>query len=194
MCLALAVVLAAACGASVQASAIQNGASSTRARVWDLGGKLSFAAIGAASGAPRASVDKVFESAKQLGASLGVDVPPIPELPLSKADANDKVLGYLLNDAGAPIAEKLGSTYGADHAALFEVAVKSNLLLLLYAPGEDIGPRIAEVLKRRAPDAKLPETLWRDVPAKIEAHAPYDDVKDAVVKMQGDVRQFLKTE
>jgi hypothetical protein len=184
----------AALAATAVAAPAQAPAASTRARVWELGGKLSLAALGAANGAPAASVDRVFQSAKELAAGLGVDVPPLPERSLDKSKANADALGYLLKDAGAPIAEKLGSTYGADLSALFEVAVKSNLLLMLYSPGEQEGKTIADLIRRRAPDAKLPEELWRDVPTKIAAGAYFDDVKSAVAKMQSDVRKFLAAE
>jgi hypothetical protein len=172
----------------------QTPAGSTRSRTWELGAKLSFAAIGSFEGAPKPAVDKVFQSAAALGQGLDVDVPALPDLPLNKEQAKSQLVDYILNKAGAPIAEKLGKTYGADHAALFEVAVKSNLLLLLYAPGESVGGSVAAVLKKRAPDARLPEQLWQNVVAKLDAHATYDDVKAAVVKMQGDVRAFLKAE
>jgi len=192
--LSLVAAIVAALAATAVAAPAQTPARSTRERVWELGGKLSLAALGAANGAPAASVDRVFQSAKEIATSLGVDLPPLPERSLDKAKAQADVLGYLLRDAGAPIAEKLGSTYGADHAALFEVAVKSNLLLLLYSPGEQEGKTIADVIRRRAPDAKLPEQLWRDVPAKVAAGAYFDDVKTAVAKMQSDVRKFLTAE
>ena len=187
----VAALAATAVAAPAQAPAA---AASTRERVWELGGKLSFAALGAANGAPAASVDRVFQSAKELAAGLGVDIPPLPERSLDVAKAQADALGYLLKDAGAPVAQKLGSTYGADHSALFEVAVKSNLLLMLYSPGEQEGKTIADLIRRRAPDAKLPEELWRDVPTKIAAGAYFDDVKSAVAKMQSDVRKFLAAE
>src|SRR4051812_35153611 len=105
--LPLVAALVAALAATAVAAPAQAPAPSTRERVWELGGKLSLAALGAANGAPAASVDRVFQSAKEIAASLGVDVPPLPERSLDKAKANADTLGYLLRDAGAPIAEKL---------------------------------------------------------------------------------------
>lgn len=167
---------------------------STRERVWELGGRLSLAAIAAANGAPAAAVNKVYQSAQELGTGLGVEVPPLPERVLDKAKSNADARAYLLRDAGATIAGKLGAAYGADHSALFEVAVKSNLLLLLYLPGDQDSMTIADVIKRRAADARLPEEVWRDLVAKIEGRATFDVVKDAVTKMHGDVRRLLGAE
>ena len=167
---------------------------STRARVWELGGKLSLAAVAAANNLPKPTVDKVFASAQEIAASLGVEVPPLPERKLDRAEARAATLAYLLRDVGAPVASRLSSTYGPDHAALFEVAVKSNLLLLLYGPGEPESKTIADLIRKRAPDARLPEALWSDLPAKIDARATYDDIKAAIQKMQGDVRHYLRAE
>ena len=175
-------------------AAPQAAESSTRSRVWELGGKLSLAAVAAANAMPRPTVDKVFASAKEIGASLGVDVPPLPERKLDRAEAQADALGYVLRDAGSPIASRLGSTYGADHAALFEIAVKTNLLLMFYAPGDAQSKTIADLVRKRAADARLPEELWRDLPARIDARASFDVVKAAVQKMHGDVRRHLRAE
>ena len=167
---------------------------STRAKVWELGGKLSLAAVAAANAMPKPTVDKVFASAKDIGVSLGVDVPPLPERKLDRTEAQADALGYLLRDAGAPIAGRLGSAYGPDHAALFEIAVKTNLLLMFYAPGEKESQTIAALVRKRAADARLPEEVWRDLPARIDARASYDVVKAAVQKLHGDVRRYLRAE
>lgn len=180
--------------ASAAPARAQSEEAATRARVWELGGRLSLAALGVANGSPQAAVQKVYDGAKELGASLGVTVPPLPERPLDRAGANTVALDYLLRDAGAPLAASIGSTYGADHAALFEVAVKSTLLLLLYTPGDPEGLEVAGLLRTRAPDAGLPERFWQPVVAKIEGRAPFDDVKAAVSALQGDVRRYLKGE
>jgi hypothetical protein len=193
--LTVAIAVAVAALAAVPAPAAPQAAEpSTRARVWELGGKLSLAAVAAANAMPKPTVDKVFADAQKLGASLGVDVPALPERKLDRAEAQADALGYLLRDAGSPVAGRLGTTYGPDHAALFEIAVKTNLLLMFYSPGDTQSTTIAELVRKRAPDARLPDALWRDLPAKIEARASYDVVKAAVQKLHGDVRRHLRTE
>lgn len=167
---------------------------STRARAWELGGKLSLAAIGLASPALPSTIQKVFASAKEIGAGLGVDVPALPERELDRTQTQSLVMKYLLADAGAPIAGKLGSTYGGDHSALFEVAVKSSLLLLFYTPGGPEGAEVATVIKKRAVDARLPEGLWQPLVAKIEARATFDEVKTAVTDLHNGVRRHLAEE
>lgn len=167
---------------------------STRARSWELGGKLSLAAIALASPALPSTVQKVFAGARDIGSGLGVDVPALPERELDRSQTQGLVMKYLLADAGAPIAGKLGSTYGGDHAALFEVAVKSTLLLLFYSPGAPEGAEVVTVIRKRAVDARLPESLWQPLVAKIEAKASYDDVKAAVTDLHNAVRKHLSEE
>ncbi len=190
----LAAALVLLLASTVSAAPTAQATTSTRERVWELGGRLSLAAIAAANGAPAAAVNKVYQSAQELGAGLGVEVPPLPERVLDKPKANADARAYLLRDAGATIAGKLGAAYGADHSALFEVAVKSNLLLLLYLPGDQDSTTIADVIKRRSADARLPEEIWRDLVTKIEGRATFDVVKNAVTKMHGDVRRLLGAE
>ncbi len=190
----LAAALVLLLASTVSAAPTAQATTSTRERVWELGGRLSLAAIAAANGAPAAAVNKVYQSAQELGAGLGVEVPPLPERVLDKPKASADARAYLLRDAGAAIAGKLGAAYGADHSALFEVAVKSNLLLLLYLPGDQDSTTIADVIKRRSADARLPEEIWRDLVTKIEGRATFDVVKNAVTKMHGDVRRLLGAE
>ena len=167
---------------------------STRARAWELGGKLSLAAVGLASNALPSTVQKVFDSARELVKGLGVDVPLLPERELDRTQTQALVMKYLLADAGAPIAGHLGATYGGDHSALFEVSVKSTLLLLFYTPGGQEGAEVATVIRKSAVDARLPEGLWQPLVAKIEARASFDEVKVGITDLQNGVRRHLAEE
>lgn len=167
---------------------------STRARSWELGGKLSLAAIALASPALPSTVQKVFAGARDIGSGLGVDVPALPERELDRSQTQGLVMKYLLADAGAPIAGHLGATYGGDHSALFEVSVKSTLLLLFYTPGGPEGAEVATVIRKRAVDARLPEGLWQPLVAKIEARATFDEVKVGITDLQNGVRRHLAEE
>lgn len=63
----------------------------------------------------------------------------------------------------------LAAKYGGDAASLFEVSMKSNLLILLYQPGQDRG--IGEVIKIRCEEIELPKDLWRQVVDAIDSKA-----------------------
>lgn len=84
-----------------------------------------------------------------------------------------------------PAYEKFGNAAGT----LFEVSVKSNLLILLYQPDEDQG--IGSVIQSRMSEIGLPENLWMGVVTAINNKASEGDVKDAVFKMHDYVAAYL---
>ena len=96
-------------------------------------------------------------------------------------------------DAGKSIIGKVKEKYGQEHADLFEMSLKSNLLLLMYGPGEKEGKAITNVIKRNGERAHVPANLWQPVVDKVETGESFDDVKAAVFKMQEDVRHHLDT-
>ena len=168
-------------------------ASGTRQVAWDLGTDLGLAAIGHASGAPKASVASVLAKAKKLAATIPVDVPELPVKTGDKAKDSAASIQYLITEAGEPIGKALRARHDVAHVALFEMAAKSQLLLLLYAPGDSLGPSLVSVIKRNAPRADLPESLWMPVADKVQAGAPFAEVKAAVTRMHADVSKYLAT-
>ena len=73
------------------------------------------------------------------------------------------------------------------------MSLKSNTLLLFYGPGDKTGQVVAKVIRSNAKVGGLPEKLWMPVVNKIESSASFDDVKDAVMAMQKDVGDHLKS-
>ena len=76
-----------------------------------------------------------------------------------------------------------------DTGLLFEVSVKSNLLILLYEPGDDQG--IGGVIQARCYEIGLPNNLWLDVVNAVNGKASKDEVKNSVFKMHDDVAAYL---
>ena len=96
---------------------------------------------------------------------------------------------YLIKGDGWSTGKQLVSKYDVTHGVLFEVALKSNLLILLYQPGDDSG--LGVLIKSRCEQIKLPPHLWSDLVAKVGNKAAPDAVREAVFKMQKDVPRFL---
>ena len=168
-------------------------AGNTRQVAWDLGTDLGLAAVGHASGAPKASVTAVMAKAKTLAATIPVDVPELPAKTGDKAKDSAASIQYLITQAGEPIGKALRARHDVAHVALFEMAAKSQLLLLLYAPGDSLGESLVSVIKRNAPRASLPDNLWMPVADKVQAGAPFAEVKAAVTRMHADVSKHLAT-
>ncbi len=163
----------------------------TKGMAWMLGSNLSLAALMHDRGATEQS-DSLLGKARILANELKVEVPPLPVKTGESAKDGAATLGYMLNEAGRAIGQKLKEQYDQSHADLFELALKSNILLMMYSPGESTGKTIAGVIERNGPRANLPEGLWKPVVDKIEAGASFEDVKEAVFKMHTDVRRHLE--
>ena len=99
------------------------------------------------------------------------------------------MIHYLIAGDGAALGNEIGQKFGTPAGTLFEVSVKSNLLILLYQPGEDQG--IGGVIQSRMSEIGLPENLWIGVVTAVNSKAPEADVKDAVFKMHDDVAAYL---
>ena len=162
---------------------------SSKAIAWELANKLSMAAI---------LYDlKGFESsdslskAKILAQEVGATVPVFPTKTGDKSKDTAAIMAYLLKDVNKNIGDSVKSKYGQEEAALFEMSLKSNVLLLIYAPGDSMGKTVAKVIRTNAKIANLPENLWMPAVSKIEGGASFDDVKTAILEMQTSVGQSL---
>jgi hypothetical protein len=161
----------------------------SRAASWALGSKLSFAALGHGRGAPQETVDRLLNDAKSIATSLGVTVRPFPPKGKDSADTMATLIHYLIKGDGWNTGEELLKKFDRTHGTLFEIAVKSNLLLLLYAPGNDSG--IGSIIKSRSEQIKLAPELWSNVVTLIANKAPANVVREAVFKMHKDVQAHL---
>jgi hypothetical protein len=175
--------------ASVAARADQ-GNDTTKGGAWLLGDNLSIAALLYNQGAANDTVDRYLSKAKKIADIFGVTVKPFPTKASTSAESSADIIHYLIEGDGAQIGVALAQKYDQAHGVLFEVAVKSNLLILLYGPGDSLGKSIAEVIKTRLSSINLPDKLWGGVVTLVNNGATADQVKDAVFKMHKDIADF----
>jgi hypothetical protein len=173
---------------------VKPAALNTRRTAWHLGDRLSFAALAHDRGLAPQSVPKWFDEAQMAAKSLGTSVDGLPEAASSgdTAAASQQVIDYLIaqgRHAGGEIAQK----HGRETAALFEVALKSNILLLLYTPNSTATNSIAAAISRAAPQGGLPRELWTPLLETLNKQASLDEVRTAVRKMHAVVDQYLAT-
>ena len=159
------------------------------AAAWRLGDQLSLAALLYAQGDQGDKVDRLLADMKPLAESMGIEIKAFPARPGNMSVAYGQILDYLVEGDGAAVGAALAAKYGGDAASLFELSMKSNLLILLYQPGQDRG--IGEVIKIRCEEIELPKDLWGQVVDAIDRKAPQGDVKDAIFKMHDDVADYL---
>jgi hypothetical protein len=160
-----------------------------KATAWRLGDRLSLAALLYAQGGQDAKVEQFMASIKPLAETMGIAIAPFPSRAATHLDLYGETILYLVNGAGAEMARALSEKFGKDAGALYDAAIKSNLLLLLYEPGDDHG--IGAVIKARMSEAGVPEQLWIGVVDAIDRKAPQSELKDTVVKMQDAIAAHL---
>ncbi len=164
---------------------------STQKLAWVAGSKLSLAAVVNAEGMEKAVVDRQFAAASSASTSLGIKLPALPARKGDKIDDRATALNYLLNMTGNPIGGILTRNYGQDHAAIFEIALKSNLLLMLYSPGESTSDTIANVIRTRRVTAGLPNGMTDPLINLIEQKATFDRVKTEVFNLHDLAPDFV---
>ncbi len=181
---AAAIVLVLGIGAAqTQESAV------AKAAAWKIGDQLSLAGLLYSQGGEDDNVKQLLDSITPLTDAIKIQVKPFPpraETPMATYAA---VIEYLIKGDGAEIGRQIGAQFGKNAGLLFEISVKSNLLILLYEPGDDQG--IASVIESRCNEAGLPNNLWLDVVNAVNSKASKDEVKNAVFKMHDDVATYL---
>jgi hypothetical protein len=163
-----------------------------RHAAWILGSRLSLAALAHDRRMAANSIPTWLDEAQSACKVLDISVAELPE-PAPENDpapASRQVIRYLL-DEGQRIGRDLAKRYGPHQLALFEVAVKSNILLLLYSPGSDATNSIAAAISRAAPQAQLPPKLWKPLLERIEKKSSLEEVRTAVRQMHKNVDQYL---
>jgi hypothetical protein len=165
---------------------------STQQVAWDLGDTLSLAAVGHGEDIAPATVNSLFVKAKGNAKQLNMTLPDLPVKTGDKIKNKASALQYMLNIAGKPIGETLKTQYNLEHALLFELSLKSNVLLMMYGPGESTTQAIANVIKTRSERLGLPPNMMANLLRLIEAGADYSEVKPALFQMHRDVANHLR--
>ena len=159
------------------------------AAAWRIGDDLSLAGLLYAQGGEEQNVEALLARIKPLTEAIQIEVKPFPAKAATSVETYAAVIEYLIKGDGAEIGRQIAKGFGATAGTLFEISVKSNLLILLYEPGNDQG--IAAVLQSRCNDIGLPNNLWLDVVNAVNSQASKEDVKNAVFKMHDDVEAYL---
>jgi hypothetical protein len=152
---------------------------------WAIGHNLSLAALLYSQGAPQQNIDPPLGKAKTAAQFAKVDIKPFPPKGKTAAETQAIMINYLIKGDGWSTGAALVKRYSLEHGTLFEIAVKSNVGIVLYQPGNDGG--IANVIKKRAEQIKLPPELWTPVVAAMNDKRPQREVQNAIAKMHEDV-------
>lgn len=160
-----------------------------KAAAWRIGDHLSLAGLLYAQGGEEDNVKELIGSITPLTDTMKITVKPFPPRAATPIETYADIIQYLIKGDGAEIGRQIAKDFGAEAGTLFEIAVKSNLLILLYEPGNDQG--IADVLQLRCTEAGLPNNLWFGLVSTVRGNASKEEVKNAVFKMHDDVAAYL---
>ena len=169
-------------------------ARSTRRMAWSLGSNLSLAAL---ANDRAASADKVatwYETAQQQATLFDTAIADLPPRPAAnEVDPQAARAIEFLFDQGQALGQLLAAQYGDDHAALFELALKSNILLVRYQPGAPVVNALSAAVSQAGERAKLPAELYQPLLKLIDEGAPAKSVREAVFQLHADVDHYLST-
>jgi tetratricopeptide (TPR) repeat protein len=164
---------------------------SALAQSWTLGSKLALAGALQAQGGDQALIGRQFAAASAAASSLGIKLPALPAASGTKVEKTATVLAYLLRQTGEPIGGMLVKSYGAEHAATFEVALKSNILLMMYGPGESTATATANAIRNRSAKTTYLPAMTRELLALIDRGASFDEVKKEVFSIHDLAPKFI---
>ncbi len=189
--------LAAATGALLTANQSLAGSGNvTKLTAWVIGDDLSLAAMLYAQGAAPEILAAKLNEARDLAGTLNLTIKPFPPKADDKPGFNARtyadVIHYLIAGDGWALAKGVADAKDFAHGVLFEIAVKSNLLIMLYQPDDDKG--MSGFIRSRCQEINLPERLWGPLVTAMKQHGSEDQIKDAVFKMHDAVKQYLLTE
>lgn len=162
----------------------------TRFEAWQMASRWSMAAaLQAKDSGYGARLELAAQGARELGVVL-------PELPIFEEGAKrlPVSLSFLLEEAGPLLVEKLQEKQGTEQAALAELAMKSNVLLLVYTPKSTRVQPLITAIRMAAETSGLPEPVWRELIDLLEARAEFNQVKAAVYQLHQQVAAILSVE
>ncbi|MEM6331708.1 MAG: hypothetical protein AAF790_15865 [Planctomycetota bacterium] len=166
----------------------------TRHLAWVLGSKLSWASVGQTD--PQGARQPVGSSRGdwqlQAIAQLLNVTPPIAPMGLPEGQTAAQAAGQLLADSRR-LGEELATRHGPDHAALVEVAVKTNLLLLLYEKKPTLGGAIRQAVDAAAARADLPPEACGPLIDLLSGEPSAASVRESVFELHSRVERLLRT-
>ena len=162
----------------------------SRALAWRLGSRLSIAALAYDRGSSEYAY-KIVKKYQPVAELFHSKIPDFPTKTGKQSMDTAKILYYLLNTVQDSIGKNISAYYPRDHYLLFQIAIRTNILLIMYQPGSELSRTMADVIINYAPHAGLPYRLWSPVVKNIERHASHSELKNSVIQMQEAVQDFL---
>jgi hypothetical protein len=92
---------------------------------------------------------------------------------------------------GQRIGREIATKHGADHVALFELALKSNVLLVLYVPRSPVSEALGISMAQAREASGLPAELWQPLLTSVAEGRETEVVRRLVFQLHEDVDRLL---
>jgi hypothetical protein len=158
--------------------------------VWEAASKWSLAAAISAKGMNADRYQSILDEAVVAAAKVDVALPPLP----STTDAGEleaTVIEGLRGESAVALTNAIANRFGADEAAVADLAIRSHLLLLTYSPRSGDALLQAEALRRAAEASGLPAETWTPLVKLLDERAPFVDVRQAVFAQDKRIESAL---
>ncbi len=159
----------------------------TRHLAWLLGGKLGLAELADLDGATPTEVAEWRSEVERLSKSLRIADPSTGG---AATDADERVQNML--GAASRAGVELTQAHGVDHAALLEIALKTNALLVVAQDHPELATSVGRAVEGAAERAMLPKFLWEDAVRVLKSSSDADQTHDAVIRLHERVESFLR--
>ena len=159
----------------------------TRHLAWLLGGKLGLAELADLDGATPSEVAEWRREVERLSQALKIADPSTG----GAASTSDERVRDLLAAASRAGAE-LTRTHSADHAALMEIALKTNALLVVAKDHPDLAAPVGRAVEDAAERAMLPRFLWEEPVRILKSSPDAQQAHDTIVRLHQRVESFLR--
>ncbi len=137
---------------------------------------------------------KVVDKTRALARLIGKKLPEYPDSTGSRPTNQGSLLRFAVKTVGSPYAKAIRDRYDNKHMQLFEMGLKSNLLLLIYQPGQASVKSISNAIAEAAKANEIPKEIWVDLVEAIDAGSPFAEIKEHVMAMNRDVAKHLASQ
>lgn len=159
----------------------------TRHLAWLLGAKFGLAELADLDGATPDEVAEWSAEVERLARELRIGTPPSSRQAAEPAER----VGRMMR-AAARTGEALASEHGVDHAALMEISLKTNALLVVAEKRPDLAAPVARAVRDAADRALLPRFLWDQTVRVLDDDPTPEETLDAVNGLHERVESFLR--
>ncbi len=150
--------------------------------------KLSLAALAHSRGAPDEAVQEAFVTAKNIAGELGLVLPTLPPRSGDGTTDGAAALTYLLDVLAEEVVPALAAAYDDQHVFIFEFALKSSLLRLVYGVEGALGPEpmvvgVLQGYEGAAQAAALPDVICEETHQLVMSGAEFEAVYLSINRM-----------